>query len=154
MLKSIKGTMLIQFLNKFSVRLKLWRKNWVLILKFPDRIQDKRTGKIILMLIYFAYGLLEESFHLHSGLRLYEWRFRFQILWEKFKQFNIKHVSTEQYSKMVDTNWLCSVLCGTVQHSGSLLENPTLDELMSENNRKQFILKNWNGTWNILSCWF
>jgi len=52
--------MLIQFLNKYSMRLKLRRKNWALILKFPDRIQDKRIGKIILTLIYFAYGLLED----------------------------------------------------------------------------------------------
>jgi hypothetical protein len=53
--------MLIEFLNKYSMRLKLWWKNWALILKFPDRIQDKRIRKIILMLTDFAYGLLEES---------------------------------------------------------------------------------------------
>jgi hypothetical protein len=53
--------MLIQFFNKYSMRLKFWWKNWALILKFPERIQDKRIGKIILMLLYFAYGLLEEN---------------------------------------------------------------------------------------------
>lgn len=43
---------------------------------------------------------------------------------------------------MMHTNSLVSVLSDTEQHFRSLLENLTLDELVSENNRKQFILKN------------
>jgi len=41
----------------------------------------------------------------------------------------------------MENNSLRSVLSDIVQHFGSLLENPTLDELMSENNRKQFLVK-------------
>lgn len=109
-LKSIIGEMLIRFLNKYSMRLKLWWKNWVLTLKFPDRIQDIRISKIILMLMYFAYGLLEENHFIYIHVLD-------SINWDLDFRFSEKNLNSFILNTFLpDSSWKSWIIIGCVRY--------------------------------------